>query len=470
MNDQKKFLVIGAGPAGLTAAYELMKQEVPAVVAEKDDMTGGLSRTVEYGGYRFDVGGHRFFTKVNLIRNIWHEVLGDEFIKRPRLSRIYYNKKFFDYPLKPLNAFKGLGVTETFRIISSYLRYHFRPLAEENDLEHWLTNRFGKRLYQIFFKTYSEKVWGRSCTEISADWASQRIKNLDLMTAVKNLFAPLKKKNNQEVTTLIEEFHYPRLGPGQMWEKMRSILEQNDIPVNLSARVIKIKHQNGLIKNVTIRNENGEERIEKATHFISSMPLREMIRIFDPPLPPHIIETSDNLEYRDFLTAVLMTKRSHVFPDNWIYIHSPELKVSRMQNFKNWSSAMVPDQSRTSLGLEYFVQKGDELWNAPDEDIINLGLDECIKMGFLNGNELEDGQVIRMRYAYPVYTIGYEKNVMILKNYLERFKNLALIGRNAQHRYNNQDHSMLTGIYAARRLCGEPYDEWEVNTEEDYLE
>ncbi len=468
--NEERCLIIGAGPAGLTAAYELSKLGIPAVVFEKDDTVGGLARTANYNGYRFDIGGHRFFTKVEAVWQVWFEILPQDFLVRPRLSRILYNERFFDYPLRPLNAIQGLGLVEAVRIGLSFIKAQLFPEKEERNLEQWVSNRFGHRLYEIFFKTYTEKVWGIPCTEISADWAAQRIKNLDLLKAVRNAFLPARANNKEVTTTLIDQFHYPRLGPGMMWERCREILAAKGYPTNLQTSVVRVHHRDGKLVSLTVRDHSGKEREEIGTHFISSMPSRELINAFDPSPPAEILAAAKQLLYRDFLTVVLIVDREDMFPDNWIYVHSPKVRMGRIQNFKNWSPEMVPDSTKTSLGLEYFLREGDELWNAPDDELIELARRECALIGLLHESEVIDGTVVRVPKAYPIYNGEYREALTTIRAYLGQFPNLQVVGRNGQHRYNNQDHSMLTAILAARNVAGERHDVWDVNVEEDYHE
>jgi protoporphyrinogen oxidase len=464
-------LIIGAGPAGLTAAYELSKLGLNPTTLEADDQVGGLSRTVNYRGYRFDIGGHRFFSKVPLINELWEEILGEDFLVRPRLSRIYYRERFFDYPLKAVNALTNLGPVEAFLIGLSYTKARLFPHAEETNLEQWVSNRFGDRLYRIFFKTYTEKVWGIPCNEISADWAAQRIKNLSLREAIRNaLLGSGRAADGQLITTLIDQFNYPRLGPGMMWERCRDLLAARGHETVGGVRVERLRHHNGRVECVYGRTSRGEMVEFSAEHFISTMPLRELIQALDPPPPQKVIEAANRLRYRDYLTVVLIVKREAVFPDNWIYIHSPEVKMGRIQNYKNWSPEMTPDSSRTSLGLEYFLWEKDEEWRWSQERLIELGVKECAKIGLIEPDEVEDGTVVRMKKAYPVYDPHYHESLAIIRNYLESFSNLQTVGRNGLHRYNNQDHSMLTGIYAARNIVGEKNDVWSVNTEMEYHE
>ena len=465
-----KTIIIGAGPAGLTAANELLALGRSAEVYEKDAVVGGISRTAEYRGYRFDIGGHRFFTKVPAVQKLWEEVLGEDFLERPRLSRIYYNDRFFDYPLKPLNALRGLGPIEAGRVGLSYLWAQWAPHPTENNFEEWVCNRFGRRLYEVFFKTYTEKVWGMPCTEISADWAAQRIKNLDLFKAVKNSLIG-SVGDREVITTLIDRFHYPRLGPGMMWERLTARLRESGTPVHLETPAKLVHHRDSRITAVTVEAPGGEGNRElPADHVISSMPLRELLSSFSPPPPAEILQAASRLRYRDFLTVVLIVKQEEVFPDNWIYIHSPDVRVGRVQNFGSWSAEMVPDASTTSLGLEYFVQQGDDLWSSPDQALLELAARELAVLGLVSEKDVVDGTVLRMPKAYPVYDDAYKEVLALMRGYLAGFPNLQVIGRNGQHRYNNQDHSMVAGMLAARNVAGETHDVWAVNVELQYHE
>ncbi len=465
-------VIIGAGPAGLTAAWELAKAGKRAVLLEQDGIVGGISRTDEYKGYRFDIGGHRFFTKVELVQKLWVEILGEDFLVRPRLSRIYYGGKFFDYPLKPMNALLGLGPIEAVRIGASYLWAQLFPQRDQRTFEQWVCSRFGRRLFEIFFKTYTEKVWGMPCNEISADFAAQRIKNLDLVSAVKNALLGARRSDGEVITTLIEEFHYPRLGPGQMWETAARRLAAKGVDTHLNHRVESILHGGGRVRSLLVRDASGSLREVTGEHFLSSMPVQTLLHAMDPLPPAEVLAAADQLKYRDYLTVVLIVNQPALFPDNWIYIHSPDVKLGRIQNYKNWSPHMVADPSRTALGLEYFVQEGDELWSARDAELIELGKRECQQLGLAQARDVEDGCVIRMPKAYPVYDGDYQGALQVIRKWLEGLPNLHLVGRNGQHRYNNQDHSMVTAVYAAENIvAGEAvHDVWDVNVDAEYHE
>lgn len=458
-------IVIGGGPAGLTAAYELNKHGKKSITFEKADRVGGISRTETYKGYRFDIGGHRFFTKVGEVDALWHEVMGDEFIQVPRLSRIYYKNKFFSYPLEPYNALANLGLINSTLIMWSYFKAKVRPNPIEENFEQWVSNRFGKRLYETFFKTYTEKVWGIPCTEIRADWAAQRIKGLSLKKAILNaLFG------SNDTKTLIKEFNYPRLGPGQMWEKVQQILDDNGSPVHLNTEVIEIERTDFKINSITIKQE-GEIKKVTGENFISSMPISLLLKKLNPAPPEEVLKAASSLKYRDFLIVSLIVNQPDLFPDNWIYIHSPEFKVGRIQNFKNWSPAMVPDSSKSCLGMEYFCSEGDKLWEMSDSDLIELASQEITKLGLgVQPGDVEDGCVIRQYKAYPVYDGEYRKHLKVIEKYIRKFENLQTVGRNGMHRYNNQDHSMLTALLAAKNILGEKHNLWNVNVERSYHE
>jgi len=469
MNPAEKasVVIIGAGPAGLTSALELSKHQVPAVVLEADKQVGGISRTVNYKGYLFDIGGHRFFTKWDEVNHIWRETLGDKFLLRPRLSRIYYRKKFFLYPLVAKNALFGLGIIESVRILLSYFRSALFPTPKEDNLEEWVCNRFGKRLYQIFFKTYTEKVWGVPCTSIQAEWAAQRIRGLSLVTAVRNALFPSR---TPKAKTLIDRFHYPERGPGQMWETLAGQLNQQDYPVLMERPVVRICHEGGVVTRVITRGPHGEESFA-GTHFISSMPIRDLMNALDPRPPEEVCRAANGLRYRDFLIVSLIINHKELLPDNWIYVHEPGVKVGRIQNFKNWSPAMVPDASKTCLGMEYFVFENDELWSSPDPKLLQMASREIAQLGLARSEEIEDGTVVRMPKAYPMYDPGWTERVETIRAYAESsLRNLQFVGRNGMHKYNNQDHSMMTALCAARNICGAHNDLWAINSEPDYHE
>ena len=462
-----RVVIIGAGPGGLTAAYLLAKQHVAVTVFEADDVVGGLARTAQYKGYRFDMGGHRFFTKIPPVEALWHEILGPEFISVPRLSRIHYNGKFFDYPLKASNALRGLGLWNAFRIALSYLDARLRPSLVEETFEQWVSNRFGRRLYRIFFKTYTEKVWGIPCSEIRAEWAAQRIQGLSLARAI--LSATSLNKRSTNVKSLIHQFQYPRLGPGQMWELTRDRVETMGGAVLLGHTVTAIEECHGRAIAVRARTPAGERRVE-AEHFICTMPIRSLVRALEPAPPCRIRAAAEALRYRDFLVVALVIQQANLFPDNWIYIRTPGVKVGRIQNFNNWSRAMVPDPEKTCLGLEYFCFKGDALWTSSDADLIALATRELQQLGLVDPRRVVDGTVVRMPKAYPIYDGAYRECLRCVRSYVDPIPNLHLVGRNGMHKYNNQDHSMLTAMMSVWNMQGAAYDVWEVNTDFEYHE
>ena len=467
LRDGQRVIIIGAGPAGLTAGYMLAKDGVPVTVLEASNDVGGISQTATYNGYRFDIGGHRFFTKIRPVEDLWNELLGDEFISVPRLSRIAYGGKYFDYPLKAFNALRGLGLWNAARCIASYIEARLRPSAVEENLEDWVTNRFGRRLYEIFFKTYTEKVWGIPCTEIRAEWAAQRIQGLSLAKAI--LSAAAINKRSTTIKTLINEFRYPRLGPGQMWEAARDRIVEHGGEVLMNHPVTRFEMRDGRLSAVVADGPDGERRIEGA-HFISTMPLRDLVRSFGRAAPASARAGAEGLKYRDFLVVALIIDRDNLFPDNWIYVHTPGVQVGRIQNFNNWSRAMVPDSGRTCLGLEYFCFEGDGLWTSEDRDLVALATREVRALGLIGDANVVDGTVVRMPKAYPVYDAAYREHVDAIRSFIDSVENLHTVGRNGMHKYNNQDHSMLTAMMAVANMRGARHDIWSVNTDFEYHE
>lgn len=463
----KSVAVIGGGPAGLTAAHTIQAKSdaYQPIVLEASDLVGGIARTESYKGYRFDIGGHRFFTKVPEVEALWREVCGDDFITRPRQSRIFYRGKFYNYPLKIFNALGNIGPTEAGRIMMSYMRWRLAPHKTEDNLEQWVTNRFGDRLFQHFFKTYTEKVWGMKCDEIQADWAAQRIQNLSLTKAVWNAVS-----GANDTASLIEEFEYPRLGPGMMWEKFQDKIEENGGEVRMNSYVTKISRSGQHVTNISVKQEDGTEYNIDADQYISSMPLRKLVENMDPPAPDSVRAAAKKLKYRDFLIVTLILDDADPFPDNWIYIHSPEVQVGRIQNFRTWSEEMVPDPTKASIGMEYFCHEGDGLWTSSNEDLIKQATEELVRLGLASAEDVIDGTIIRQPKAYPVYDSEYREAVDEIAAWVDSFDNLQAVGRNGMHRYNNQDHSMLTAMLAAENILGEQHDLWSVNVERSYHE
>ncbi|HEX4213081.1 MAG TPA: NAD(P)/FAD-dependent oxidoreductase [Candidatus Dormibacteraeota bacterium] len=467
-------VIMGAGPAGLTAAYELRRQGLPATVLERDPRyVGGIARTIEYKGYRFDIGGHRFFSKNGEIEDLWSEVLGDELLTRDRLSRIYYKGRYFDYPVRAQNALWNLGPLEAVRCLVSYARARLWPVRDPRTFQDWVSNQFGRRLTSIFFTTYTEKVWGIPSTELSADWAAQRIKGLSMTEVIRGALRPRRRSGRGEVIkTLIDHFRYPRLGPGQMWERVAELLAEDGRPVLQGLTVTRVRHASGRVIGVDAVDADGGTREFEGDSFVSTLALRDLIRGLDPPPPPEVREAAEGLGYRDFLTVALIIDREDVFPDNWIYVHDPAVKVGRLQNFKNWSPAMVADQHRTCLGLEYFCFEGDGLWSMADEDLVALASAELERLGLTRREEVMDGTVVRQPKAYPVYDDAYRERLDVVRRWLQgNLPNLELCGRNGMHKYNNQDHSMMTALLVARRIAlGSQLDPWLVNADAEYHE
>jgi UDP-galactopyranose mutase len=465
---EHQVVIVGAGPAGLTAAYQLTKRGVTPTVLEADDVVGGISRTVERDGWRFDIGGHRFFTKVKPVEDLWVEILGAEnFLLRPRMSRIYYRGNLFDYPLRAFNALKGLGLLEAIRCFLSYFWVKVRPPKDQTTFEGWTAARFGWRLYRIFFKTYTEKVWGIPANEIQADWAAQRIKNLNLMKAVINAMTP--KRNQKDIASLIEEFNYPKLGPGMMWEHARDKVRAAGGTVLMETPALAIHHGAGRVNGVTALVDGERTRLP-ATSVVSSMPFSELVLTMDPPAPEHVQKAARALRYRDFLTVALVVPREFGFPDNWVYIHDPGVSVGRIQNFGSWSPFMVKD-GKTCLGMEFFVTEGDPLWTMADDELIALAKRELVSLDLADASRIEAGYVVRVPKAYPLYDAEYKGHVQTIVDWLAQdVRGVYPVGRNGMHKYNNQDHSMFTAMLSVENILGADHDVWGVNVEEEYHE
>jgi protoporphyrinogen oxidase len=459
-------VIVGAGPAGLTASAELVDRGIPIILIEKSDRVGGIARTDTYKGYRFDIGGHRFFTRVPWVMEFWKNIMGDDFLKRPRLSRIYYQKQFYHYPIKPLEVLRKFGITESLRVVLSYLhaRAHKRP--REQTFEDYIVNHFGKRLFHHFFKSYTEKVWGVPTSEIRASWAAQRIKGMSIWSMLKTALFP---KHNTH-TSLIEQFYYPRLGPGQMWERaLEKVQASGKATVHFSSTPVVIRHQNGRVESVDIKTPQGIVTVP-CRAVISSMPIGELITLHSPALPADVQYAAAQLRYRDFLTVALIVTKEHLFPDNWIYIHDAAVRVGRIQNFKNWSPELVPDQKTTCVGLEYFVFETDELWKKSDADLVAMATEELVQLGLAKHEDIVDGCVVRMQRAYPMYNASSEEALPVIQKALGEITNLYPVGRNGMHKYNNQDHAMYTAKLAVENIFGATNDIWGVNVERVYHE
>ncbi len=457
--------ILGAGPAGLTAAYILGRRGRPGAVFEADGTVGGIAKTIEFNGYRFDLGGHRFFTKLQPVQRLWEEMLGEEFLTRPRLSRIFYEGKYFAYPITAKDVVGRLGLVESSRCALSYLWAARHRNDDAETFEDWVTTRFGRRLYDAFFRSYTEKVWGIPGSEIRSLWAAQRIKNFSLGKAIMTVLG----LRREQVTTLIEEFKYPRLGPGQMWEAFGERTVQAGIGIHLNQRCVSVKHSNGRVESILLR-QNGDAFEHAVDSVISSIPLSELVLNLDPPAPPAVQAAARKLRYRDLVLVALMTTEEEPFPDNWIYLHDPETRAGRVQNYGAWSADMVKPGT-TCLGVEYFCFRGDEIWEMSDEQAVELATQELARIGLIDPNKVIDGVKVLVPKAYPTYDAHFESAVATLRTYLEGFENLQTCGRNGLHRYNNQDHSMWTAILAALNVADDAnHDVWSVNTEDEYLE
>ncbi|MBV1695877.1 MAG: NAD(P)/FAD-dependent oxidoreductase [Hyphomicrobiales bacterium] len=474
--------IIGAGPAGLTASYLLTKDGVSTTVIEADPVyVGGISRTAAYKGFLFDIGGHRFFSKSKEVVDLWKEILPQDFIERPRLSRIYYDGKYYSYPLKAFEALTNLGVVESALCVLSFMYKQAFPNEKPITFHDWVANQFGERLFSIFFKTYTEKVWGMSCDEISADWAAQRIKGLDLWSAMANALrnsvmpagkGPARKADGEIIKTLIDSFQYPRKGPGMMWDAAAAKTRAQGGEIHMGTSLETLSWDKGSGRwTITAKRQDGTTATFTANHVISSAPIRELVHSFTEK--PACTVAADKLRYRDFVTVALVVEKPDLFPDNWIYIHEPSVKVGRIQNFRSWSPEMIPNDTQSCLGLEYFCFEGDGLWTSSDDDLVALARRELAQIGLASEDEVRDGCVVRQKKAYPVYDDGYRQNVETIRSELaDRYPTLHLVGRNGMHKYNNQDHAMMTAMLTVKNIrAGAPlYDVWNVNEDAEYHE
>jgi protoporphyrinogen oxidase len=469
--------IIGAGPAGLTAGYLLAKNEVEVTILEADPVyVGGISRTARYKGFHFDIGGHRFFSKSKAVEDLWNEILPNDMLQRPRSSRIFYGRKFFAYPLKPFEALLKLGVFRSAACLLSWFKARLFPVPDPRNFEDWVSNQFGRRLFNTFFKSYTEKVWGMNCREISADWAAQRIKGLSLGSAIRNALLPQREPRDKSkvIKTLINSFRYPRRGPGMMWEAAAEKMQALGGDIQMGCRVTGCEY-NELTQRWTVQfvDRDGHEHILEAEHVISSAPMRELIQGLAPAVPARVRQAAESLKYRDFLTVMLIVQASDAFADNWIYIHDPSVKVGRIQNFRSWSPEMVPEPDKACYGLEYFCFEHDGLWESSDKELIELAKRELAQIGLAQAGDVVDGCVVRQKKAYPVYDDDYARHVATIRTELDQhYPNLHLVGRNGMHKYNNQDHAMMTAMLCVENILAEEklYDLWQVNGDAEYHE
>ncbi|MBV9192521.1 MAG: NAD(P)/FAD-dependent oxidoreductase [Solirubrobacterales bacterium] len=461
---ERPVVAIGGGPAGLTAGYLLAKAGKPVIVVEASDQVGGIARTEVRDGYRFDLGGHRFFTKAKEVDALWHEIMKEEFLKRPRQSRIYWNGKFLEYPLQGMDVIRKLGPVDLSKALGSYLYAAAKPKGREDTFEDWVTNRFGRWLFNQFFKAYTEKVWGVSTSEIRSEWAAQRIKGLSFFAAAKSAFVG---NRGNKIKSLISEFNYPRYGPGQMWEQMTDDIRAYGGEVRLNAPVTRLRvSPESRVSELVAAGER-----LTPSHVISSLPLRTTVGITEPEAPLEVRDAARGLRYRDFLTVALVIEGEDLFPDNWIYIHDPNVQVGRIQNFRSWSPWMVPNDSDASIGMEYFCFEGDELWSMRDDDLVAMATQEIQQLGLARADKVKFGFAVRVHKAYPMYDAEYGERVQTIRRWLDGIDNLQQVGRNGLHRYNNSDHSMLTAMRAVDNiLLGTHHDIWAVNAESVYHE
>ncbi len=517
----KRAVIIGAGPAGLTAAFELLtRTDIVPIVLEKTDYIGGISRTVNYKGNRIDIGGHRFFSKSDRVMQWWLNILPMQAIEgeqaqityqrqttnvaahptpadpdrddrvmlvRNRKSRIYFMRQFFAYPITLSgDTIAKLGLFKTMKIGFSYLRSLLFPIKNEQNLEQFFINRFGRELYLTFFKSYTEKVWGIECKEISAEWGAQRIKGLSILKTLTHILKKMLPKSKSDIsqkdveTSLIERFLYPKHGPGQMWEEVARMVRERGAEIHMHWKVEEIQHINGHVRAVIARNsQSGEVRRFEGDYFFSTMPVKELVADMNPPAPASVREISDGLMYRDFITVGVLCDRiklrevnGELVKDNWIYIQEPDVLVGRLQIFNNWSPFMVAEQGKVWIGLEYFCNDTDALWKQSDADMIELAKRELASMNILDPQDVHDATVIRMEKTYPAYFGSYSRFPEVI-SWANEFDNLFLVGRNGMHKYNNQDHSMLTAMTAVDNIIANVRSRdnlWALNTEQEYHE
>lgn len=460
--------ILGAGPAGLAAAYTLTQQGQPVVVVERDSQVGGLAKSFEYKGFILDYGPHRFYTKLAPVLHLWNQVLGREQVTVNRLTRIYYGGKYFSYPLKAKQVLFALGWVETLRILTSYMIAHLAPNRKPKNFAEWVSNKFGQRLFEIFFEGYTEKLWGISCTEISADWAAQRIKGLSLFQAIRNAILG----NNGKIKNLVDQFQFPRLGSGQLYEKIADTLAQNHQSLLLNTEVVQVHHDNFKVTHVTLRNRQTQEQKTVACGgVISSIPITHLVKQIQSPPPQRVIHAAQSLKFRNTILVYLIVEGENLFPDNWLYINDPRVQLGRVTNFANWSSQMLPNSHQTPLCCEYWCNFEDDLWQCPEDELRIIAEQELRKVGLLKDEKIADGFVIRLPRTYPIYAGNYQVALTEIQSYLQAFQNLQVVGRYGAFKYNNQDHSLLMGILAAENVITPgKHNLWAVNSDSEYVE
>jgi protoporphyrinogen oxidase/putative flippase GtrA len=460
--------ILGAGPAGLAAAHALTKQGVPVVVVERDAKVGGLAKSIEYKGFILDFGPHRFYTKLAPVLKFWDEVLGNEQVTVNRLTRIYYGRKYFSYPIKAVETLVALGLFESTRIVFSYLQSRLFPKRDPKNFAEWVTAKFGQRLYEIFFEGYTEKLWGIPCTEISADWASQRIKGLSLSKAIRNALLG----NDGKTKTLIDQFQFPRLGSGQLYEKIGDYLRSNNQPILLNTEVVKLHHENFKVSKITLRNrQTGIEETVSCSGVISSIPITLLLDQITSPPPQRILDFAKSLKFRNTILTYLIVESDRLFPDNWLYINEPNVQLGRVTNFANWSPDMLPNRHQTPLCCEYWANFDESMWQAPDDELLMQAETDLRKIKLLRDEKISGGFVVRLPRTYPIYAGNYKTALAEIQSYLQQFQNLQLVGRYGAFKYNNQDHSLLMGILAAENVTTPgKHDLWSVNSDSEYVE
>jgi len=463
--------ILGAGPAGLGAALELTKHGVSDIlIVDRNKTVGGLARTEVHGGARFDLGPHRFVTKSKEINKIWLDTLGSDFRLVSRLTRIFYRNKYFRYPVKPLDVLAKLGPVESLNVMFSFVISQMKRKEKAISFEDWMVQRFGRKLYEIFFKTYTEKVWGIPCSQIGAEWAAQRIKGLDILEVLRN--ALLGGKSNR-IKSLVEEFHFPVLGAGQMYEAMCDNIVSQGAELMLGSTVVRVSRQDSIIVAIDVRDPDSKVTSITAKHFFSSIPLKGLFNMLDPPESSQVKRSIEALRYRDHITVDLLVNGENLFPDQWLYIHTPHVQMARLVNYNNFSDAMVDAKNKSALSIEYFTFQNGGLWNRSDDSLRDLALTELDRIGLVKKKSVERSWVVREPEAYPMTYIGFQPHYDLLKSRIDEFTNLQPIGRAGMHKYNNQDHSIMSGILAARnylRLPGSPYNLWDINVDAEYHE